>query len=168
MKTPNSADSVIALGGDPMRLDGEEGGDVTLAGTEQLGPAHQRADRAVTTLLLGRLALAVGGDHSGRRHDDQDGDGGQRPAEPAALAGMGSLLIGLALPRRRGLGDRRIQECLLQFGQVGERRRLPLQRGFQSGAAVQLRARPTERFPALGRRGEVAEDPLPGGILVEP
>ena len=67
-----------------------------------------------------------------------------------------------------GFDAGRVEERLLLLGEIGCRRRPPLQDGFEAGAAVQLGGRATERLPAVGGGGEVAQDAVTGGVLVEP
>ena len=106
--------------GDPMSLDGEE------ARRRQPWPERstsdrltRRAGRRLTTLLLGRFALAVGGDHSGRRRRRP---GRRRRPAPGGVGGAGGHALvarrpGAPAPPLASAIDAS-RNCPLQLGEV--------------------------------------------------
>ncbi len=58
-------------------------------------------------------------------------------------------------------GNRGVEEGRFLVGEIGERRRPPLQDGFQPGPVVQLAGGPTERFPTFRGGGEVTRMSCP-------
>ena len=158
-----------------MGFDGEEGGEVAAVRAQGGGVARQGGQRGLGllslsggTLVLCGLALLVSDNASDERGDEQDGDGGKGAAQSTVLAVLLPSASSQLLPFRRGLGAGSVEECHFEFGEVWRRRRLPFQGGFQPGAAVQLGGRSAKRFPAVCRGGQVAQDALPGGILIQP
>ena len=131
--------------------------------------ADSRCSRWRRDADLGGSALLVGehaGDEGG---DEQDGDAGEGdgaaggsdgPARRARSASSSRSLAAAATEASRNAASWSVRS--------GERRRPPLERGFEPCAAVQLAGRGGRGFPAFRGGGEVAQDALPGGILVEP
>ena len=141
------------------RLAGEQEREVEVLLDERL--------RAEALGELGRLgvarlaALDDGEDAAGDGRGEQDGDAGEQRAEPPVRA-PGALRLsfgGLA-----ALGDERALELVQLERVVGA----PVERGGEAGAAVELALVAPRRVPFGRRSGDVAAQPAPLGVLLDP
>ena len=110
----------------------------------------------------GGLPALPDGDQPGDQGQHQTQRGGRQGDPLPAGAGPCRVLLGLG----EGLGG--VQEVGLGGGQGRCRPGPPVQRGGQPCAAVELAVRPVAGLPVLGRDGEVSQQPLAGGVLVQP
>ena len=166
---PNSADSVAALGARRW------------ASTASRAARSRRFVRSAAALLVNAVSAASRSSAAGRsgvagrrarRRPSPPRAGRRRRRAHAAVACSGGPGRGPA--RRAGPAPWPLRtteasrNACSWFGEVRRGRRSPLEGRFEAGAAVQLAGRAAERFPAVGGGGEVAQDALPGGVLVEP
>jgi hypothetical protein len=118
--------------------------------------------------VVGPVLLDDGDDPGNESHQQGPPDADEEAPQPPVLASL------LPHPLLEGAGlvlfvrDAGLEERSLGVGEVGVGRGAPVERGLESGAAVQLAVGTAHGVPTDGGRGEMAQEALPFLVLVEP
>ena len=162
------AASARVVGPPPVRLGGDECGDIALGPAQRERRADRRLDDGGFALAIGLLRRADDEERGEQREPQQPGRGSEQDAESAVLPPIVSQLgarIGLFATRPI---LRCVEESGLGRGQVRLRRRTPVEGVLEPDAAIEVLVPSAVRFPCVGRHRQLAEQVRSRGVLLEP